>query len=265
VHASVCLDAIEGKVRTFSDQIVQTKKKGKIFKTAKRWYAPSRWVMLSIYLFLVTFFLPRTGMSLFTCTLHLCSTYSGLTFGAANTINERWTFPIICFSTLMLLFLHQNLKTTEVKKIQGALILKKVLHPHKGYSVNGSAACCFRSLYTMWVASPWGFSDMTVQPARHGWHTCCPLQAENPGIQHIVSNTHVTHVEQVVSSFQKILRSLQLTRYIYQNTSKCWTASHNLWNWWHFDSVCLTFARVTDLTALIVRLISETIKHYSAD
>jgi len=49
----------------------------------------------------------------------------------------------------------------------------------------------------------------------------CP-QAEKPGIQPVVGNTHGTHVEQVVSedysllfvsSFQKILRGSQLTRY----------------------------------------------------
>jgi len=52
-----------------------------------------------------------------------------------------------------------------------------------------------------------------IQPARHECHACCPLQAEKPGIQPVVGNTHDTHVEQVVSSFQKILRGLQLTWY----------------------------------------------------
>jgi len=55
---------------------------------------------------------------------------------------------------------------------------------------------------------------MTLQPARHECHACCPLQAEKPGIQPVVGNTHGTHVEQVVSSFQKILRGSQLTWYI---------------------------------------------------
>jgi len=68
-------------------------------------------------------------------------------------------------------------------------------------------------LHTMWVASPWGFSEMTIQLCRHEWHACCPLQAEKPGIQPVVGNTHGTHVEQVVSSFQKILRGSQLTWY----------------------------------------------------
>ena len=54
---------------------------------------------------------------------------------------------------------------------------------------------------------------MTIQPARHECHACCPLQAEKPGIQPVVGNTHGTHVEQVVSSFQKILRGSQLTWY----------------------------------------------------
>jgi len=60
---------------------------------------------------------------------------------------------------------------------------------------------------------PLGFSEMTIQPARLECHACCPLHAEKPGIQPVVGNTHGTHVEQVVSSFQKILRSSQLTWY----------------------------------------------------
>jgi len=67
---------------------------------------------------------------------------------------------------------------------------------------------------TVWVASPWGFSEMTIQPARHECHACCPLQAEKPGIQPVVGNTDGTHVEQVISSFQKILRGSQLTWYL---------------------------------------------------
>jgi len=39
---------------------------------------------------------------------------------------------------------------------------------------------------------------MTVQPARHECHACCPLQAGKQGIQPIVGNTHGTHVEQVI-------------------------------------------------------------------
>jgi len=37
-------------------------------------------------------------------------------------------------------------------------------------------------LSTTWVASPWGFSEMTIQPARHEFHACCPLgwKARNP-------------------------------------------------------------------------------------
>jgi len=56
---------------------------------------------------------------------------------------------------------------------------------------------------------------MTIQPARHECHACCPLQAEEPGIQPVVGNTHDTHVEQVVSSFQKIFRGSQLTWYFF--------------------------------------------------
>jgi len=43
---------------------------------------------------------------------------------------------------------------------------------------------------------------------------CCPLHAEKPGIQPVVGNTHGTRVEQVVSSFQKILRGSQIKWYI---------------------------------------------------
>jgi len=68
--------------------------------------------------------------------------------------------------------------------------------------------------YTMWVASPWGFSEKTIQPARHECHACGPLQAEKPGTQPVVGNTHGSHVKQVVSSFQKILRGSQLTWYL---------------------------------------------------
>jgi len=38
---------------------------------------------------------------------------------------------------------------------------------------------------------------MTIQPARHECHACCPQQAEKPGIQSVVGNTHGTPVEQV--------------------------------------------------------------------
>jgi len=61
---------------------------------------------------------------------------------------------------------------------------------------------------------------MTIQPARHECNACCPLQAKKPGIQPVVGNTHGTHVEQVVSSFQKILRGSQLTWYIGLHTKK---------------------------------------------
>jgi len=76
-----------------------------------------------------------------------------------------------------------------------------------------SAGASYTRGNTMWVASPWGFSEMTIQPARHECHTCCPLQAEKPWIQPLVGHTHGTHVEQVVSSFQKIHTGSQLTWY----------------------------------------------------
>jgi len=55
---------------------------------------------------------------------------------------------------------------------------------------------------------------MTIQPARPEGHASCPLHAEKPGIQPIVGSTQGTHAEQVVSSYQKILRGSQLTWYV---------------------------------------------------
>jgi len=73
--------------------------------------------------------------------------------------------------------------------------------------------------HTMWVASPWGLFEMTIQPARHGCHACCLLRARFLAFQPVVDNTCGTRVEQVVSSFQKILRGSQLTWYVwYPNT-----------------------------------------------
>jgi len=66
---------------------------------------------------------------------------------------------------------------------------------------------------TMWVASPWGFSEMTIHPARQEYHACCLLRAGFLTFQPVVDNTRGTRVEQVVSSFQKILRGSQLTWY----------------------------------------------------
>jgi len=67
---------------------------------------------------------------------------------------------------------------------------------------------------TMWVASPWGFSEMTIQPARHECHACCLLWAGFLSFQPVVDNTRDTRAEQVVSSFHhKILRGSQLTWY----------------------------------------------------
>jgi len=70
---------------------------------------------------------------------------------------------------------------------------------------------CFWTASTMWVASPWGFSEMMIQPAWHESHSCCLLRAGFPAFQPVLDNTHCTRVEQVVSSFQKILRGSQLT------------------------------------------------------
>jgi len=47
---------------------------------------------------------------------------------------------------------------------------------------------------------------MTIQPARHECHACCLLRAGFLAFQPVVDNTRGTRVEQVVSSFQKILR-----------------------------------------------------------
>ena len=55
---------------------------------------------------------------------------------------------------------------------------------------------------------------MTIQPARHECRACCLLRAGFPAFQPVVDNTRGTRVEQVVSSFQKILRGLQLTWYV---------------------------------------------------
>jgi len=52
---------------------------------------------------------------------------------------------------------------------------------------------------------------MTIQPARHGCHACGLLRAGFLAFQPVVDNTRV---EQVVSSFQKILRGSQLTWYL---------------------------------------------------
>jgi len=53
----------------------------------------------------------------------------------------------------------------------------------------------------------------TIQPARHERHACCPLRAGFLAFQPVADNTRGTRVEQVVSSFQKILRGSQLTWY----------------------------------------------------
>jgi len=67
---------------------------------------------------------------------------------------------------------------------------------------------------------------MTIQPARHKCHACCPLQAEKPGIQPVLGNTHGTHVEQVVASFQKILRGSQLTWYVVTTDLRAFSLTH---------------------------------------
>jgi len=64
------------------------------------------------------------------------------------------------------------------------------------------------------VASSWGFSEMTIQPARHECHACCQLRAGIPAFQPVVDNTRGTRVGQVVSSFQKFLRGSQHTWYL---------------------------------------------------
>jgi len=54
---------------------------------------------------------------------------------------------------------------------------------------------------------------MAIQPARHECHACCLLRAGFLAFQPVVDNTRGTRVGQVISSFQKILRGSQLTRY----------------------------------------------------
>jgi len=72
----------------------------------------------------------------------------------------------------------------------------------------------------MRVASPWGFSDMAIQSARHECHACCLLRAGFLAFQPVVDNTRGgTRVERVVSSFRKILRGSQLTWY---TGASCW-------------------------------------------
>jgi len=70
-----------------------------------------------------------------------------------------------------------------------------------------------RNTNTMWVASPWGFSEKTIQPARHECHARCLLRAGFLAFQTVVDNTCGPRVEQVVSSFQKLFRGSQLTWY----------------------------------------------------
>jgi len=72
---------------------------------------------------------------------------------------------------------------------------------------------------------------MTIQPVRHECHACCPLQAEKPGIQPVVGNTHDTHVEQVVSSFQKVLRGSQLTYSVFSLVTCLMRCYHFLIRW----------------------------------
>jgi len=55
---------------------------------------------------------------------------------------------------------------------------------------------------------------MTIQPPRHECHACCLLRAEFLAFHPVADNTRGTRVEQVVSSFQKILRGSQLTWYV---------------------------------------------------
>jgi len=55
---------------------------------------------------------------------------------------------------------------------------------------------------------------MTIQPARHECHACCLLRAGFLAFQPVVDNRRGTRVEQVVSSYQKILRGSQLTWYV---------------------------------------------------
>ena len=97
--------------------------------------------------------------------------------------------------------------------IDAIYVNAKYIHVSRVCIYGHNRFSCLVTPCTTWVASPWGFSEMTIQPARHECHACCPLQAEKPGIQPVVGNMHGTHVEQVVSPFQKILRGSQLIWY----------------------------------------------------
>jgi len=83
----------------------------------------------------------------------------------------------------------------------------------RAFRCEASVAGFFFGWHTMWVASPWGFSETTIQPPRHKYHASCLLRAEFLAFQPVLDNTRGTRVEQVVSSFQKILRGSQLTWY----------------------------------------------------
>jgi len=54
---------------------------------------------------------------------------------------------------------------------------------------------------------------MTMQPARHECYACCLQRDGFLAFQPVVDNKRGTRVEQVASSFQKILRGSQFTWY----------------------------------------------------
>ena len=76
---------------------------------------------------------------------------------------------------------------------------------------------------------------MTIQPARHERHACCPLQAEKPGIQPVEGNTHDSHVKKVLSSYRKILWGFA-TRMVFWNKKFNSVAdlTHFSLKWWCF-------------------------------
>ena len=55
------------------------------------------------------------------------------------------------------------------------------------------------------LQSPWGFSEMMQLP-RHECHVCYLLRAEPQDFQHLVGNTHSTHVKVIAFSFRKTVR-----------------------------------------------------------
>ena len=83
---------------------------------------------------------------------------------------------------------------------------------------------------------------MTIQPARHGCHACCLLRAGFLAFQPAVDNMRGTRVVQVVPSFQKILRGLQLTWYVINPHDFLCGLRHSSRKFWRSNRVSCVFA-----------------------